>query len=98
MNILYCGDSNIEDGLIISILSIMKYDKCVYIDADTIIPGDISLLYNEDLKGNYLGCVVDKSTNDNEKLASYFEHVIGVPRDKYINSGVLLMDTNNSEN
>lgn len=70
-----------------------KYDKCIYIDADTIIPGDISLLYNEDLKGNYLGCVVDKSTNDNEKLASYFERVIGVPRDKYINSGVLLMDT-----
>lgn len=28
MNILYCGDSNIEDGLIISILSIIKYDKC----------------------------------------------------------------------
>ena len=28
MNILYCGDSNIEDGLIISILSILKHDKC----------------------------------------------------------------------
>ena len=27
MNILYCGDSNIEDGLIISILSIIKWDK-----------------------------------------------------------------------
>lgn len=27
MNLLYCGDSNIEDGLIISILSILKYDK-----------------------------------------------------------------------
>lgn len=27
MNILYCGDSNILDGLIISILSLIKYEK-----------------------------------------------------------------------
>ena len=70
-----------------------KYDKCIYIDADTVIPDDISRLYNEDLGDNYLGCIVDKSTNDNEKLASYFEKVVGIPRDKYINSGVLLMNS-----
>ena len=27
MNILYCGDSNILDGLIISILSLIKHEK-----------------------------------------------------------------------
>ena len=70
-----------------------KYDKCIYIDADTVIPGDISSLYNEDLGNNYLGCIVDKSTIDNEILASYFEEVVGIPRDKYINSGVLLMNS-----
>lgn len=70
-----------------------KYDKCIYIDADTVIPGDISRLYNEDLGNNYLGCIVDKSTIDNEILASYFEKVVGIPRDKYINSGVLLMNS-----
>ena len=70
-----------------------KYDKCIYIDADTVIPDDISRLYNEDLGDNYLGCIVDKSTNDNEILASYFEKVVGIPRDKYINSGVLLMNS-----
>lgn len=70
-----------------------KYDKCIYIDADTVIPGDISSFYNEDLGNNYLGCIVDKSTNDNEILASYFEKVVGIPRDKYINSGVLLMNS-----
>lgn len=70
-----------------------KYDKCIYIDADTVIPGDISRLYNEDLGNNYLGCIVDKSTIDNEILASYFEEVVGIPRDKYINSGVLLMNS-----
>ena len=64
-----------------------KYDKCIYIDADTVIPGDISRLYNEDLGNNYLGCI------DNEILASYFEEVVGIPRDKYINSGVLLMNS-----
>ena len=70
-----------------------KYDKCIYLDADTVIPGDISRLYNEDLNDNYLGCIVDKSTIDNEILASYFEQVVGIPRDKYINSGVLLMNS-----
>lgn len=70
-----------------------KYNKCIYIDADTVIPGDISRLYNEDLEDNYLGCIVDKSTIDNEILASYFEEVVGIPRDKYINSGVLLMNS-----
>lgn len=70
-----------------------NYDKCIYIDADTVISGDISRLYNEDLEDNYLGCIVDKSTIDNEILASYFEEVVGIPRDKYINSGVLLMNS-----
>lgn len=70
-----------------------NYDKCIYIDADTVISGDISRLYNEDLGNNYLGCIVDKSTIDNEILASYFEEVVGIPRDKYINSGVLLMNS-----
>ena len=70
-----------------------KYDKCIYIDADTVIPGDISRLYNEDLEDNYLGCIVDKSTIDNEILANYFEQVVGIPSDKYINSGVLLMNS-----
>ena len=70
-----------------------KYDKCIYIDADTVIPGDISSLYNEDLGNNYLGCIVDKSTIDNEILANYFEKVVGIPRDRYINSGVLLMNS-----
>lgn len=70
-----------------------KYHKCIYIDADTVIPGDISRLYNEDLEDNYIGCIVDKSTIDNEILASYFEEVVGIPRDKYINSGVLLMNS-----
>ena len=70
-----------------------KYDKCIYVDADTVISDDISRLYNEDLGNNYLGCIVDKSTIDNEILASYFEEVVGIPRDKYINSGVLLMNT-----
>lgn len=69
-----------------------KYDRCIYIDADTVISGDISKLYNEDIGDNYLGCIIDKSTIDNETLATYFEEVVGIPRDKYINSGVLLMN------
>lgn len=69
-----------------------QYDKCIYLDADTIVSGDISTLYFEDIKDYYMGCVIDTSTIDNKILASYFEQVVGIPRDKYINSGVLLMN------
>ena len=69
-----------------------EYDKCIYIDSDTVIPGDISEFFNEELEDNYLGCIIDKSTIDNEILASFFEQVVGIPRDKYINSGVLLIN------
>ena len=71
---------------------ILILNKCIYIDSDTVIPGDISEFFNEELEDNYLGCIIDKSTIDNEILANYFEQVVGIPRDKYINSGVLLMD------
>ena len=60
-----------------------KYDKCIYIDSDTVITGDISELFNEDLEDNYLGCVIDKSTIDNEILASYFEEVVGIHKFRY---------------
>lgn len=70
-----------------------QYDKCIYIDSDTVVVQDISQLFFEDIGDNYFGCVIDKSTIDNEILANYFEQVVGIPRDKYINSGMLLLNS-----
>lgn len=69
-----------------------QYDKAVYIDSDVVIPGDIAELYDVDIGEKLLGACVDKSVSDVPELARYMEEAIGVPRDEYINSGVLLMN------
>ncbi len=69
-----------------------EYDKAIYIDSDTCIPGDISELYNYDLKDNLFGGCTDISCADNPILCEYFRLNAGVSINEYINSGVLLMN------
>ncbi len=69
-----------------------EYDKAIYIDSDTCVVGDISELYNYDLKDNLFGGCKDISCQDNKILCEYFKENAGVTIDKYINSGVLLMN------
>ncbi len=69
-----------------------EYDKGIYIDSDTCIPGDISKLYNIDLQDNLFGGCNDISCQDNEILCEYFKENAGVTIKEYINSGVLLMN------
>ena len=69
-----------------------EYNKAIYIDSDTCIPGDISKLYNVDLKDNLFGGCTDISCQDNEILCEYFRLNAGVSIKEYINSGVLLMN------
>ncbi len=69
-----------------------EYDKAIYLDSDTCICGDISELYNIDLKDNLFGGCNDISCQDNEILCNYFKMNAGVTINEYINSGVLLMN------
>lgn len=69
-----------------------QYDKGIYIDSDVVVPGDISELYQIELGDNIIGGCKDHSIASNEILMQYLEKVIGVARDEYINSGVLLMN------
>lgn len=69
-----------------------EYDKCIYMDSDVVVPGDISELYNIDLRDNLIGACNDKSVIDVPELARYMEEAVGVNRYEYINSGVLLMN------
>lgn len=69
-----------------------EYDKAIYIDSDTCIPGDISKLYNIDLGDNLFGGCTDISCENNPILCEYFKENAGVTIDEYINSGVLLMN------
>lgn len=70
-----------------------QFDKGIYLDSDTVVVDDISKLYNINLgKKNLLGAVNDFSIKKNKAFMDYIEKVVGVPRDKYFNSGVLLLN------
>lgn len=69
----------------------IQIDKCIYLDCDLVVEGDISELYNEDISGYYIGGVADPL----QFYKKYSKHAqrIGIPdRKQYINSGVLLIN------
>lgn len=69
-----------------------EYDKGIYIDSDVVIPGDISQLYNVDLKDNIIGACQDRSVENIWEITNYMENAVGVKSKEYVNSGMLLMN------
>lgn len=69
-----------------------QYDKGIYIDSDIVVPGDISELYNIELGDNIIAASTDHSIQEIPELMHYVENAVGVKRNEYINSGVLLMN------
>ncbi len=69
-----------------------QYDKGIYIDSDVVVMDDLAELFAVDIGDNYLGACADESVSDVPPLALYMEEGIGIRRDQYINSGVLLMN------
>lgn len=69
-----------------------QYDKGIYIDSDVVLTDDIANLYDIDIKENLIGACNDLSIADIPPLVAYTENAVGVKRDEYINSGVLLMN------
>ncbi len=70
-----------------------QFEKGIYLDSDTVVTGDISELYNVNLGKKYLlGAVNDFSIKKNKEFMTYIEKVVGIPRDEYFNSGVLLLN------
>ena len=68
------------------------YDKCVYIDSDTILRGDIGELFDIDLNGNAVAAMVDPKVEVIKEFRDYVNNAVGVPYKDYCNSGVLVMD------
>lgn len=80
-------------------------DRCIYLDADTLLQGDIALLFDTDLQGNLIGAVEEKERKEdirnniplfgrfsNMGLRDYAEKITLNTEAPYYNSGVLLMD------
>lgn len=69
-----------------------QYDKGIYIDSDVVLTADIANLYDTDLGDNLIGACNDLSIADIPPLVAYTENAVGVKKEEYINSGVLLMN------
>lgn len=68
------------------------YNKCVYIDSDTILRGDIGELFDIDLEGNAVAAMVDPKVEAIKEFRDYVNNAVGVSHKEYCNSGVLVMD------
>ena len=68
------------------------YNKCVYIDSDTILRGDIGELFDTDLGDNAVAAMVDPKVEVIKEFRDYVDNAVGVPYKDYCNSGVLVMD------
>ena len=67
-------------------------DKAVYLDADIIILGDVSELYNHNVDDYYLGVVKDDVASSCSEFRTYTKEALGVDSSKYFNSGILVMN------
>ena len=69
-----------------------QYDKVIYLDCDLVVLGDISELYNVDLRDNILGAGPEMFVQNTKEFRVYAEKALGVDPDGYVNAGVLLMN------
>ncbi len=69
-----------------------EYDKVVYLDCDIVVLGDVSELYNVDIGDNLLAAANCNIISTHEVFGEYAEKFVGVPRNKYLQSGVLVMN------
>lgn len=71
-----------------------QYEKAIYIDSDTVVLGDISKLYEQDVEHDYVAAVRDQVVIQDETFGEYVEKVLGLDRNAYFNAGMLLMNCN----
>lgn len=69
-----------------------QYDKGIYIDSDVVLTADVAELFDTDIGDNLIGACWDASIADVPPLVAYTEDAVGVDRQEYINSGVLLLN------
>lgn len=69
-----------------------QYDKVIYLDCDIVVLGDISKLYSIELGDNLLAGANCNIIAIHEVFGEYAEKFVGVPREKYLQSGVLVMN------
>ena len=68
------------------------YNKCVYIDSDTILRGDVGELFDIELDDKTVAATIDPKVTVIPEFRQYVDKAVGVPHDEYVNDGVMVMD------
>ena len=69
-----------------------QYDKILYVDCDVVLLDDIANLYNHDVKDNIFVAIHEETMTQMDVFGKYSEEFLGVEREKYFNSGILLIN------
>lgn len=69
-----------------------KLDKALYLDADTVVLKDVADLFDTPLGDNLVGAVPDYFIGHTPETIAYADQAVGIDSQKYVNSGVLLMN------
>ncbi len=69
-----------------------QYNKAIYLDSDIVLNGDVAKLFDTDIGDNLIGACRDTSIEHIKTFTDYTEIAVGVKKEEYINSGVLLMN------
>lgn len=73
------------------------YEKCIYLDGDTIVRDDLAKLYQTPLNGKTIGAsvcaVISAWTNIDKEIKDYINKTIGISdNSKYFQAGVLILN------
>lgn len=69
-----------------------QYDKILYVDCDVVLLDDIANLYNLDPEDNIFIAVHEETMSHINLFGEYSERFLGVERNRYFNSGILLIN------
>ena len=69
-----------------------QYNKGLYLDCDIAITRDVADMFNISLGNNLVGAMSEEVMTDIDVFGRYSEVVLGVPRNRYFNAGILSMN------
>lgn len=69
-----------------------QYEKALYLDCDIAVLGDISEMFNVDIKDYYVGAIQDESLYKFPEFTEYVENALGIPAKNYFNAGIMLIN------
>ncbi len=69
-----------------------QYNKVLYLYCDITVLADVSLLYNTQIHGYYVGAATEEVMQTFEVFGNYVEQADGINRKDYFNAGILLIN------